>query len=187
MGALLTVQEQNRLLGIARDAISLYLNRGTVYEPSCGEGSLQESRGVFVTLIRNGQLRGCIGTFHSQRPLCREVAAMAIAAATGDPRFYPMTPKELEDVSIEISVLSPLRKIDDSLEIEVGKHGIYLEMGGHSGVLLPQVAVENRWDRRAFLQNTCCKAGLDKNAWQSPDCTLYVFSAQIFGDSGKGL
>ncbi len=182
MSALLTHQEQNKLLGIARDAIGLYLKRGEIHEPACDEAALLEPRGVFVTLTRNGRLRGCIGTFHSERPLCREVAAMAVAAATGDPRFYPMTCKELEDFSIEISVLSPLRKIDDPLEIQVGEHGIYLEKGGRSGVLLPQVAVENRWDRRAFLQNTCRKAGLDSDAWKSPDCILYLFTAQIFRD-----
>ncbi len=179
----LTRQEQVRLLGIAREAIHRYLSHGTLLEPTCEEDALTQHRGVFVTLTQNGELRGCIGTFFSNRPLCQEVAIMAIAAAAEDPRFYPMDKSDLGNFAVEISVLSPLHKTEDPLEIKVGEHGIYLEQGGQRGVLLPQVAVEHHWDRETFLQNTCTKAGLAKDAWQNPDCDIYLFTAQILKES----
>lgn len=175
----LTRDEQKILLGIAREAITRYLRDGIRIEATCEEANLNQRRGCFVTLAQDDQLRGCIGTFVSEKPLCGEVAAMAIAAATADPRFYPMRKEDLDNFSIEISVLSPLRKTDDPQEIVVGLHGIYLEKDGQRGVLLPQVAVEQGWDREAFLQHTCYKAGLPKEAWRAEDCTIYLFSAQI--------
>lgn len=183
MSRTLTQKEQVKLLGIAREAIHCYLSNGTLLEPTCEEDALSEHRGVFVTLTQNGELRGCIGTFFSDRPLCREVAVMAISAATKDPRFYPMGQNDLDNFDVEISVLSPLHKTEDPLEIKVGEHGIYLELGDQRGVLLPQVAVEHHWDRETFLQNTCTKAGLAKNAWQGPDCDIYLFTAQILKET----
>ncbi|OEU64563.1 MAG: AMMECR1 domain-containing protein [Desulfuromonadales bacterium C00003094] len=183
MGAPLTKQEQAVLLGIARDAITSYLRNGTIVEPAQEEESLNQHLGCFVTLSQAGQLRGCIGTFTSQRPLCKEVAVMAITAATEDPRFYPMGKDDLDNFSIEISVLSPLRKTKDPAEISIGLHGIYLEKNDQSGVLLPQVAIEQCWDRKAFLQHTCYKAGLEKDDWQAADCNIYLFTAQIMRES----
>lgn len=183
MGTPLTKQEQAVLLGIARDAITSYLRSGTIIEPVQEEESLNQHLGCFVTLSQAGQLRGCIGTFTSERPLCREVAVMAVAAATGDPRFYPMGKEDLDNFSIEISVLSPLRKTKDPTEIIVGLHGIYLEQDGQRGVLLPQVAVEQQWDRETFLQKTCYKAGLSKDAWQAANCDIYLFTAQIMTET----
>jgi hypothetical protein len=179
MGTPLTKQEQAVLLGIARDAITSYLRNGTIIEPAQEEESLNLHLGCFVTLSQADQLRGCIGTFSSERPLCREVAVMAVTAATKDPRFYPMGKEDLDNFSIEISVLSPLRKIKDPTEITVGLHGIYLEQDGQMGVLLPQVAIEQQWDRETFLQHTCYKAGLPKDAWQAAGCDIYLFTAQI--------
>lgn len=183
MGTALTKQEQTALLGIAREAITSYLRTGTLIEPECKEESLNQQRGCFVTLSQDGQLRGCLGTFTSERPLCREVAIMAVAAATEDPRFYPMRTEDLDNFSIEISVLSPLRKTEEPSDIIVGLHGIYLEKDGQRGVLLPQVAIEQQWDRESFLQHTCHKAGLAKDAWQAVDCDIYIFTAQIIKET----
>ena len=108
---------------------------------------------------------------------------MAQASATKDPRFYPLKETDLENFSLEISVLSPLQKIEEIDEIEVGKHGIYIEKSFYRGVLLPQVALEHNWDRLTFLQQTCLKAGLPTDAWQADDADIYVFSAQVFGES----
>jgi AmmeMemoRadiSam system protein A len=185
MGTALTKQEQTVLLGIAREAITSHLRTGKLIEPECKEESLNQQRGCFVTLSQEGQLRGCLGTFTSDRPLCREVAVMAVAAATEDPRFYPMRIEDLDNFSVEISVLSPLRKTNEPSEIVVGLHGIYLEKDGQRGVLLPQVAVEQQWDRERFLQHTCHKAGLPKDAWQAEDCNIYLFTAQIMKETGS--
>ncbi len=183
MGTALTKQEQITLLSIAREAITSHLSTGTLIEPECKEDALNQQRGCFVTLSQEGQLRGCLGTFTSNRPLCQEVAIMAVAAATEDPRFYPMRVEDLDNFSIEISVLSPLRKTNEPTDIIVGLHGIYLEKEGQRGVLLPQVAVEHQWDRESFLQHTCHKAGLDKDAWQAEDCDIYLFTAQIMKEA----
>ncbi len=183
MGTPLTKQEQTVLLDIARDAITSYLRSGTIVEPVRQETSLNQHLGCFVTLSQAGQLRGCIGTFTSQRPLCKEVSIMAVTAATEDPRFYPMDKDDLDNFSIEISVLSPLRKTNNPAEILVGRHGIYLEKDGQRGVLLPQVAIEQRWDREAFLQHACHKAGLEKDDWQAADCDIYLFTAQIIREA----
>jgi uncharacterized protein len=183
MGTPLTKQEQAVLLGIARDAITSYLRTGVLGEPTHESESLNQHLGCFVTLSQADQLRGCIGTFTSQRPLCKEVAVMAVAAATEDPRFYPMGKDDLDNFSIEISVLSPLRKTKDPAEIIVGRHGIYLEQDGQRGVLLPQVAIEQQWDRETFLQHTCYKAGLAKDAWQKAGCDIYLFTAQIMKEA----
>lgn len=179
----LTKEEQNVLLGIARDSINKYLRDGIRIEASRDEEALNRQCGCFVTLQQEGQLRGCIGTFSSEKPLCQEVAAMAIAAATEDPRFYPMRQEDLDSFSIEISVLSPLQKTENPDEIIVGLHGIYLEKDYQRGVLLPQVAVEHGWDRETFLQHTCAKAGLPEDSWRAEDCEIYLFSAQIMKEA----
>lgn len=179
----LNAHEQNVLLAIARQAIETHVRSGNTYIEPREEMALNRRNGCFVTIKQRGQLRGCIGNFQSEHPLFREVAEMAIASATKDPRFYPMKEEDLATFSLEISVLSPLLKIDDIQEIEVGRHGIYLEKGFYRGVLLPQVAIEHGWDRETFLKQTCLKAGLPTNAWNSEDAEIYVFSAQIFGAS----
>ena len=118
----------------------------------------------------------------AEHPLYREVAKMATAAASKDPRFHPLEKNELDNFSLEISVLSPLEKLDDIEQIEVGVHGLYIEKNFSRGVLLPQVATEHNWDRITFLQQTCLKAGLPKNTWQSADAEIYIFSAQIISE-----
>lgn len=141
---------------------------------------LKEKRGAFVTLKRKNQLRGCIGYLQAFKPLSRTIMEMAQAAAFQDPRFPPLAKNELADLDIEISVLTPFRLIKDIEEIEVGKHGLLIERGGYSGLLLPQVATEYRWDRQTFLEHTCLKAGLPKEAWKDTDTKIQVFSAEIF-------
>jgi AmmeMemoRadiSam system protein A len=139
-------------------------------------------RGAFVTLHKHGELRGCIGTFRSDKNIKEVVQDMAIAAAFEDPRFPPLKKEELDEVDIEISILSPLKRIKSIDEIEVGKHGLYITRGFRSGVLLPQVATEYNWDRETFLVHTCLKAGLPEDAWRDPATKIETFTAEVFGE-----
>lgn len=177
----LSPAEQSQLLKIAREAIIDAVTGRTARPKATANGNLLLKRGCFVTLHLHGRLRGCIGTFSADRPLHSVVREMAVSAATRDPRFYPVNADEIEDIRLEISVLSPLRKIDSIEEIQVGVHGLYIEKNLFHGVLLPQVATEQGWDRTTFLSQTCLKAGLDKDGWQS-EADIYVFSAQVFGE-----
>ncbi len=177
----LTKDEKRSLLGIARASIEAEL-AGKKPPAAKGQGALEEHRGAFVSLKKRGRLRGCIGFIEAKKPLVRTVEEMAIAAAFQDPRFSPLRKEELKDVQLEISVLTPLRKIADVGEIEVGTHGLYIRRGGCAGLLLPQVATEWRWDRGTFLMETCCKAGLEPDAWRDAETEIYVFSADVFGE-----
>jgi AmmeMemoRadiSam system protein A len=141
---------------------------------------LKEPQGAFVTLYSKGELRGCIGQIVARMPLGEAVAAMAQEAAFRDPRFPPVRSEELDDLKIEISVLTPLQKIDSTEEIEVGKHGIVIVRGGSMGLLLPQVATEYNWDRNEFLEHCCLKAGLPRNTWKEKGTEIYIFSADVF-------
>ena len=181
MNSHLSTTEKNLLLKIARESISNYVSKGskTPIEVPCE--SLQAKQGCFVTIKHKERLRGCIGQFTSDKPLCQLIQEMAIAAATRDPRFYPMENEDLENYELQISVLSPLQKIESVEEIEVGKHGLYIEKNFYRGVLLPQVAIEYGWDRDTFLAQTCLKAGLDKDSWKE-DADIFIFTAQVFGD-----
>jgi AmmeMemoRadiSam system protein A len=178
----LNAHEQQALLAIARQAIIQGVQTGQEYVEPREEKALNKRNGCFVTIKQNGQLRGCIGNFQSELPLFKEVAQMAQASAAKDPRFYPLKESDLENFNLEISVLSPLQKIESIEEIEVGKHGIYIEKSFYRGVLLPQVAIEHEWDRTTFLEQTCVKAGLPTDAWEAKDAEIYIFSAQIFGE-----
>lgn len=178
----LSSKEKAALLQIARQAIETYIRTGETYNEPREEKSLNIRNGCFVTIKKDKQLRGCIGNFQSELPLFKEVAEMAIASASKDPRFYPLKEEDLADFSLEISVLSPLRKTEDISEIEIGRCGIYLEKGYYRGVLLPQVATEYGWDRETFLKQTCIKAGLPTDAWQAEDADIYIFSAQVFSE-----
>lgn len=178
----LSEKERRTLLSMARLAIEAPLK--PVSRPADFEitPTMSELRGAFVTIKRSGQLRGCIGTFSSQNPLAETINNMARSAAFNDPRFAPLKGEELPEIDLEISVLTPLAPIEDVNEIEVGRHGIYIRKGGASGVLLPQVATENDWDRDTFLMKTCLKAGLGTDAWKDPDTEILIFSAEIFGE-----
>lgn len=181
---LIALQKQT-LLKLARDTIAQYVAERTRPPLPQANGILGEPCGAFVTIHKKGALRGCIGNMVGRGPLVELVQEMAIAAATQDPRFHPVAPDELLDIDIEISVLSPMRKITDVREIVVGKHGILMSRGMHHGVLLPQVATEYGWDRETFLRHTCMKAGLPTEAWRDPDVTIEIFSAQVFGEKER--
>lgn len=181
---LLTAEERTELLRIARSTITAAVN-GTVvpqFEPLTPR--LAERRGVFVTLHKKGELRGCVGYIEGIAPLHQAVRDMALAAATEDYRFPPVKPAELKDIDIEITVLTPLVRSHDPLrEIVLGKHGIVVKQGSRHGVFLPQVAIETGWDVETFLRQCCAgKAGLAPDAWRQNDCEVYLFSGQIFGE-----
>jgi len=171
---------QEKLLRIARETIESYIQRRETPEFSVEEPELLEKCGAFVTIKSHGRLRGCIGFVEGIKPLYETVVEMAIAASTKDPRFTPVMEHELPDLHLEISVMSPLRKVDSPDEVQVGVHGILMKHGFRSGLLLPQVATEHKWDRQTFLEHTCFKAGLSKNEWKDPETEIYVFSAQVF-------
>lgn len=178
----LTKEERAELHAIARKAIEAGFTSGASISRGVQTASpkLKEPRGAFVTLYRKGELRGCIGQIVPRMPLAEAVAAMAQEAAFRDPRFTPVRSDELDDLKIEISVLTPLKKIDSADEIEVGKHGIVIARNGSVGLLLPQVATEYNWDRNEFLEHCCLKAGLPRNIWQDKQTEIYIFSADVF-------
>lgn len=176
---MLSETEGKLLLKIAREAIETYVRDMKTAEFEVEDPALQTASGAFVTIHKKGRLRGCIGTFASPNPLYKTVVDMAISAAAKDPRFSPLTPTELAEVYLEISVLSPLKEIKDTGEVVVGKHGLYIIKGRNRGVLLPQVAVEHGMDRESFLENTCMKAGLGADAWKE-GATIFTFEADIF-------
>ena len=176
----LTIEEKHTLRQIAQSTIEARLKGERPPRGDILTETLKEKRGAFVSLHSHGQLRGCIGHIQPNRPLHQIIEEMALAAAFEDPRFSPLTLKELQDLELEISVLTPLQRIKDVKEIEVGKHGLYIKKGFCSGLLLPQVATEYNWDRVTFLEESCRKAGLPRNAWKEKDAEIYLFSADIF-------
>ncbi len=176
-------EEEKRILRqIALTAIQSRFRGGGkgVPEMDVLSGHLQEKRGAFVSLHKRGRLRGCIGLIHPAKPLYQAVEEMARAAAFEDPRFAPVTDAELKELDVEISVLTPLQRMKDKKEIEIGKHGLYIRKGLFSGLLLPQVATEYGWDTMTFLEETCRKAGLPRQAWKEKDAEIFLFSADIF-------
>jgi AmmeMemoRadiSam system protein A len=179
----LTVKEKEVLLDIAKKAITARINHKEIPEVKTDSENLKQKRGAFVTLKKSGQLRGCIGYIKAYKPLGETVQEMAIAAAFNDPRFPSLKSDELKQLTFEISVLSPFKRIKDVNEIEVGKHGLYIVRGYNSGLLLPQVAIEYEWDRETFLKETCHKAGLPLQAWMDEETEIYIFSAEYFGDT----
>jgi len=175
----LTLEEGAELLQVAYDALRLKIACDQCYRGTPVHLALHGQGTAFVTLKRGGALRGCIGHLIPLGPLYLAVADCAVAAATRDPRFDAITKEELNDIRIDISVLSPLETVVDFSLIEIGKHGLYIEKGGRQGVLLPQVAIEHGLDREQFLSLTCRKAGLAPDAWKQ-GAVVKVFSAQIF-------
>ncbi len=177
----LSPELQRKLLQIARDTIERYiLTRVKPDDIKASEPELQQKAGAFVTITTHGRLRGCIGHIEGVQPLYKTIMDMAIAAATQDPRFPPMREDELAAMHLEISVMTPLRRVEGVEEIEVGAHGIVMRHGFRSGLLLPQVATEHHWDRETFLEHTCMKAGLSPHDWQDPKTEIYIFSAHVF-------
>jgi AmmeMemoRadiSam system protein A len=181
MRELLNDEEQRFLLGLARQAITEYLKVGKRPETKVPFKNLLGSRGAFVTLKVDGRLRGCIGYPLPVKPLHETIAEMAIAAATQDYRFPPITPDELSKTEIEISVLTVPRSIKSPDAVEVGKHGIIISKGFSKGLLLPQVPLEYGWDRETYLRHGCLKAGLDEGEWRK-GAKIEVFEAQVFSE-----
>jgi len=169
------------LLKAAREAIEAGL-RGDRPARGAGTGALAEHHGAFVTLTRDGRLRGCIGFVVARRPLLETVREAAQAAAFHDPRFPPLRPAELPEISLELSVLSEPRPVTSLEEIQVGRHGLIVRQGPRSGLLLPQVATEYGWDRDTFLSHTCAKAGLPEDCWREPGTEIEIFGAEVFGE-----
>jgi AmmeMemoRadiSam system protein A len=181
----LSAADQALLFQVARESIQARLKGGKAVLPQVISPVLSQPSGVFVTLHRQGCLRGCIGYLEAMKPLLAAVQEMAVAAAFSDPRFPPLREDELADLDVEISVLSPMRQIKNIEEIQVGRDGLYLERGSCRGLLLPQVATEYGWDRLTFLKQTCSKACLPQDAWEDPATRIFVFSANILHEPSK--
>lgn len=176
--------QQAALLEIARKTLESFVRTGKTPDISVDDPLLKNKEGAFVTLHKQGALRGCIGSIIGDRPLHQTVRDMAVAAASEDPRFRPVTPDELKDIDIEISVLSVPRVIKSADEIVLGKHGVIVSRGFRNrGLFLPQVAVETGWSKEMFLSELCSqKAGLPPDAWKDPNTRLEIFSAEVFGE-----
>ncbi len=172
--------ERTLLHTIARKSIEARMDGKPYVLPEKLSPLLLAHGAAFVTLKKDGRLRGCIGHIIAREPLARTVSEMAKAAAFEDPRFPPLKKEELAGLSYEISVLTPLKKIQNPEDVHVGVHGVLMRRGGHSGLLLPQVPVEYGWDRETFLQNTCRKAGMPADCWQDKSTEIYIFSAEVF-------
>ncbi|HYC59970.1 MAG TPA: AmmeMemoRadiSam system protein A [Thermoanaerobaculia bacterium] len=181
---MLNQEQRSQLLRIARESIEAMLDgRRPHFDVATLDDDLKRPSGAFVTLNeRSGELRGCIGSIEARAPLAQAVSSSAINAAFRDPRFYPVTREELPNLHIEISVMSPIVPVSSIDEIEVGCDGLIISRGSRAGLLLPQVATEYEWDRETFLSQTCVKAGLPPDCWQSPDCRIEKFSAEVFGE-----
>ncbi|HEY8132410.1 MAG TPA: AmmeMemoRadiSam system protein A, partial [Thermoanaerobaculia bacterium] len=137
----------------------------------------------FVTLrTKRGDLRGCIGSIRAVEPLFKAVASSAVSAAFRDPRFFPVRPDEMPQLDLEISVMGPIEPVRDLAEIEVGRDGLIISKGRFAGLLLPQVATEYGWDREAFLDQACIKAGLPAGSWRLEETRIEKFAAEVFGE-----
>ena len=183
----LTADEKAELLALARRSVERAVGERVRYAPSAPHSELlSQERGAFVTLTENGDLRGCIGYTSPHEPLYLTVRDTATFAALRDPRFRPVSVLELPKLQYEISVLSPLRRVLDLDEIQVGRDGLLMKNGDHEGLLLPQVPIEQHWSRERFLEETCEKAGMTKGCWRDDDTDIFRFTAVVFGDHGTG-
>lgn len=189
---MLKLADGRLLVKLARDAIEHHLRTGEKIPLPKASGELSEHRGVFVTLTKGEELRGCIGYPLPIMPLLEATRDAAISSATSDPRFPPVELDELKKIKVEVSVLTPpeLIKVKNPKEyltqVEVGKHGLMVEQGGFSGLLLPQVPIEQGWDTEEFLSQTCMKAGFMPDCWLEKRTKISRFSAQIFSEETPG-
>lgn len=179
----LTKQQHQRLLQIARNSLTYYLTNRKEMQVKEDDPALLTHSGAFVTLKKHGQLRGCIGSLMGSQPIYLTVRDMAVQAAVNDFRFPEVKLSEVKDIDIEISVLSPLKKVSSPEEIILGVDGVIVKSGGNMGVFLPQVAVETGWSKEKFLSELCSqKTGLSPDAWKDPSTELYVFTAEVFSE-----
>ncbi len=175
----LPADARQQFLTAARQAILAHLTHGPM--PRLDIPTAAERHGAFVSLHLQGELRGCIGYPSSDEPLGEVIVRCAVSAASSDPRFPPLTLAELSVAHIEISVLGPIERVQDVNEIVVGRHGLIVGRGFNRGLLLPQVATEQGWDRETFLSYTCLKAGLPRDAWRK-GAEIQKFEAEVFGE-----
>jgi AmmeMemoRadiSam system protein A len=173
---------RQELLALARKTLEACVASRKIPEYRTEKPALLARCGAFVSLHAGPRLRGCIGQIISDEALYRTVQRCTYSAALEDYRFTPVTPEEVGDLTIEISVLTPMRRVADIGEITVGRHGLYIVRGMNRGLLLPQVATQYGWDRETFLIQTCRKAGLEDDAWRRPGTAIHVFEAQVFGE-----
>jgi uncharacterized protein len=176
----MTDTQKKELLRLARDSIANRLNGGAISAPNDPE--YQARRGVFVSLHLDGELRGCIGYIMAYKNIADSIREMAQAAAFKDPRFSRLTQGELDNVHIEISILSEMTPVSSADEIVIGRDGLYLDHPCGSGLLLPQVPVEWKWDLPTYLKHICRKAGLGDSDWTDKDAKLFRFSAEVFSE-----
>lgn len=183
----LTERDKIELLNISRTTVESYLHGKSIPSFEVNSPALKQKRGAFVSLHKGWVLRGCIGVIIPEKLLYETVIDMSVASATQDPRFPSVEASEIPEIIIEISALTPLNKVQDITEIEVGRHGLFIVKGLHRGLLLPQVAVEHGFDRDTFLDQTCLKAGLPSGSWKD-GAEIYVFGAEVFneGDFNSG-
>ncbi|HOP07731.1 MAG TPA: AmmeMemoRadiSam system protein B [candidate division Zixibacteria bacterium] len=187
--AVLTQEQKETLLRIARESLTGYLDNGVIPEFDINDEQLKRLGAAFVTITKEGQLRGCIGHTQAVEPLYKTVAYCAVQAGVADPRFPPVSRLEVNGLHFEISVLTPMQQVNSVDEIEVGRDGLMLVAGQHRGLLLPQVATDYGWNREEFLQNTCRKASLPTDAWRQSSTEIYRFQALVFEErqSHSGL
>lgn len=184
---LLDEDEGKNALCLAKQTLMEYIAKKGVECPNLS-AIFNEKRGVFVTLTKSGELRGCIGYIHPVLPLSSAIRDAAVSAALKDPRFPPVRAEELEEIKIEVTILTPPKPLlcpasERSKNIEVGRHGLIIQGKGHAGLLLPQVAVEYNWSPEEFLSHTCIKAGLLKDCWKDGNYELLTFEGQIFSET----
>lgn len=179
----LTPEQRAQLLAIARSSIETVLDGRQPQLSAPDDPALQRPAGAFVTLTKQGELRGCIGSIHAVAPLHEAVVRSAVNAAFRDPRFHPLRKEELSQLELEISVMSPIEQVTDVEDVQPGRDGLIISSGRNTGLLLPQVATEYGWDRETFLEQTCQKAGLPRDAWQRPGTKIEKFSAEVFGEA----
>jgi AmmeMemoRadiSam system protein A len=175
-------EEKKFLLALARKTILDHFHEDKASRSDYFSENLKESCGVFVTLEKQANLRGCIGYVEGYKPLQDAVQDNALSAAFRDPRFPLLQEDELDEIEIEISVLTPLEKVEDVDEIKVGRDGLLIKKDHYQGLLLPQVAADWGWDRVQFLEQTCRKAGLPHNAWLDENTEIEKFSALVFSE-----
>ena len=179
----LTSHEKSELLALARKSVEYAVREGKPYEPNASTSEvLNQERGAFVTLRKSGELRGCIGYTSAAKPLYMTVRDTATLAALRDTRFPQVSASELPQIDYEVSVLSPLRRVLDVRQIKVGQHGLLMKNGVYEGLLLPQVPVDEKWDRQTFLEETCFKAGMRSGCWKDENTDIFMFTAVVFGE-----
>jgi AmmeMemoRadiSam system protein A len=178
----LSEADRQTALELARKAIVETVSHRKPVDQAIHQGILAQPRGVFVTLHVRGRLQGCIGVVEPEEPLGTAIARCAASAALEDPRFAPMRAEQLGDLAIEISLLSPPSPISPEA-IEIGRHGLLIVLHAHRGLLLPQVAVEHHLTREQFIEETCRKAGLPREAWRDPEARLFGFTCEVVSDS----